>query len=229
MVQLSTVEVSVTEPQVCLDSIGCLFELLQVDPGTTAIPEHALRGFGEHRQCFQRRKPVMVLQALIFPCATVVLVGRRMPAARARFLCASRDARRSVDRKSAAAFEKRSEHCSVPNLELNVTIFSVFVSGPEPAAAGRLQSPRGGGDHGAWVTAQCGTILLNQVGKDLRKSRNCSATRISARPCAIPMSAMNRHGRTAEALSNALERSGSGNLMSPNPTFSALAIWGLSV
>ena len=27
------------------------------------------------------------------------------------------------------------------------------------------------------------------------KSRNCSATRISARPCAIPMSAMNRHGR----------------------------------
>ena len=27
------------------------------------------------------------------------------------------------------------------------------------------------------------------------KSRNCFATRISARPCAIPMSAMNRHGR----------------------------------
>ena len=27
------------------------------------------------------------------------------------------------------------------------------------------------------------------------KSRNCSDTRISARPCAIPMSAMNRHGR----------------------------------
>src|SRR4029077_18203616 len=27
------------------------------------------------------------------------------------------------------------------------------------------------------------------------KSRNCSTTRISARPCAIPMSAMNRHGR----------------------------------
>ena len=27
------------------------------------------------------------------------------------------------------------------------------------------------------------------------RSRNCSATRISARPCAIPMSAMNRHGR----------------------------------
>jgi hypothetical protein len=27
------------------------------------------------------------------------------------------------------------------------------------------------------------------------KSRNCSATRIFAQPCAIPMSAMNRHGR----------------------------------
>ena len=76
-----TVELSVTEPQVCLDSMGCLFEFLQVDPGTTAIPEYALRGFGEHRQCFQMRQPVMVLQALILPGATVILVGCRMPAA----------------------------------------------------------------------------------------------------------------------------------------------------
>ena len=58
----------------------CVFELIQVDPGTTASAEHALRGFGEHRQCFQRRKLVTVLQALILPCATVVFVGRRMPA-----------------------------------------------------------------------------------------------------------------------------------------------------
>ena len=39
------------------------------------------------------------------------------------------------------------------------------------------------------------TILLNQVGKDLREIQELSATRISARQCAIPMSAMNKHGR----------------------------------
>src|SRR6476660_10552822 len=44
------------------------------------------------------------------------------------------------------------------------------------------------------------TILLNQVGKDFRKSRNCSATRISARLCAIPMSANEQTRQTAEAL-----------------------------
>jgi hypothetical protein len=34
-----------------------------------------------------------------------------------------------------------------------------------------------------------------RLGKICGKSRSSSATRISARPCAIPMSAMNRHGR----------------------------------
>jgi integrase len=54
--------------------------------------------------------------------------------------------------------------------------------------------PKAGGTaHGLRHSAA--TILLNQVGKDLREIQNCFATRISARPCAIPMSAMNRHGR----------------------------------
>ena len=40
------------------------------------------------------------------------------------------------------------------------------------------------------------TILLNHVGKDLREIQELLRHKnISARPCAIPMSAMNRHGR----------------------------------
>ena len=66
---------------------------------------------------------------------------------------------------------------------------STFAYGRLAERSGWGRSPRRGCATGR---PQSCSITWERI---CEKSRNCSATRISARPCAIPMSAMNRHGR----------------------------------
>ena len=91
---------------------------------------------------------------------------------------------------------RRDRLCGVGVCVCGIFGGAVFQPGVQFAAARRLQSARGGGDHRPRVAPHPRPrSSLTTWERICGKSRSSSATRISAPRCAIPTSAMNRPGK----------------------------------